>query len=823
MKLAPKGARGNATTKTSSSSPRAPKRTSAKKAVGPATSQASTAATATTAAIATHSPALSVGSFGLRMRGLSERDANARLFSGASAEAFDAALSVDVSKVTEPILVWDDRERAIALDFDRPANAPPLTDADVERLMPANAPKPYAAWVTHGGGLRVIFVEVAGVSALALACVWLILAPLGVLASWKLEIKTDTRHPKGLRDGSTCGQIFRFAPDAAFSFRADDGIASDAQVQAWLTARNMQIGGRYDTSFCPWNCGPSSGNPAVSVHVQGIRCFRCKGHGAWWELLGTGGGVQLETHNALRAFVHLPHEELVLLARYPLLTSELIEAAYPVLLRGVHADRLAGPNARKLEKRIRDASSRRLDIVRGSSTPWLDAETLDARRVTGGKTLKYLPSVFWPPQVEKAENAGPLPGFVSIHPIGAVEVLAPGARPPRDSLFVRRPPAQDDPPPVALSMRPTPQGVEDAWTVLDAALPGINRGYHVGCLVAMLTAQAAVGTPPMLVVTGLTGSAKTAQLHLAAGAIGSKAVLINLAQTDDSTRKIGLALEEGAGAILIDELGRVEGLFAKIEPLLSANSQLVFKPLYANERRVLMRAGVILMGSTIPPSVVRSPELARRAVGYRLSGANKVWLVADANGRRLDLADARRHPLIREALDTITASVWWTLDDLGPGGDWRRLLLDHFDADELPHLDVEDHDGTHRRSALRALYERFRTARSNELYSGSKWKDWLIADRGTAAGNELAALVDLDAGDSRRFHAEKSDIERLDLRPILGISAPHLGILINRRNPHVLVKFFETGKLKGRGVAREQLPALGPDGPVPSTASTVKV
>ena len=753
--------------------------------------------------------------FELRVRGMAQPDASAQVVTAASAaEAFDIALGMNIAKMVEPVIVWSDRNGAISVDIDRPTVAPPLTDADVERLMTANAPKPYAAWVTHGGGLRVIFVAVGGVSARALLLAWLMLAPLGPLVAhpWRLELKTDTRHPLGLRAGATCGRVIDYVPTATFSFRATEGATSDADVQAWLSAGAMHIGGRYGTDKCPWTCGPSSGNAPVAIMRDGVWCHRCK-HGArWWELLGTGDGVELETYRALRAFVHVAHQEHVLLARYPYLTRELIAAGYAFLLRGVHAERLNGPKGKKYEARIKKASAPHpLDIVRSATGAWLDAKTLDPRRVTGAKTLKYLPWCFSPPQVEKAENAGPLDGFVTVQPIGAVEVLAPTARPPRGSIFVPRPRVEDDPPPVELAQRPTPQTVEDAWVVLNAAFPGINRGYHVGIIIAMLVAQRAVGTPPTLMVTGQSGSAKNGQLHLAAGAIGSKAVPITLGATDDTNRKIGLALEEGAGAVFVDEIGRVDGLFGKVEPLLSANTEIAYRPKFANERRAQMRAAIFILGSTMPASIVKSPELARRAVAYRLTGASKVWSISDpTTGEKLDFRQARRDPLVRPALDIVTASAWWKLHDLGAGGDWRRLLLDEHGAVELPHLDLLDGDGSERKAAIRALYERYRTAPEQELTKTRGHAGWLRADRGTMAGSDLGVLIDFD-GDTSRFTAETSELERLDLAPFLGFSEPHLQMYVRRRAPNVIVKFVQTSGMRGRGVAREKLPPLAPD------------
>lgn len=757
------------------------------------------------------SVATPTSTFEIQIRSLKESDAQSRKIAGSGpADAFDVALAADVSNVEEPLMKWADAEQAVALDFDRPDGAAPLTEPDIDSVMTPNAPNPRYAWITHGGGLRLIFFMVGEVTALAIAGVWLMLARLGQLAAWRLEVKTDTRHPKGLRDGLPCGRIVEFEPTADFSLRGDEGAVSDADINAWLGAYGLTMG-RHGSEQCPWSCGPSSGNPPVSVTDRGVRCFRCGRFAPWWELVGAVDGMQRTVYRAARSLVHIGHQQHVIRAIHPVVPYELVRPAWAHILRVVNADRLALPDSDERgvwERRVRQASSPALDIARSSSGGWLDSTTLAPRKkVSADKTLKFLPSCFWPPMVDKAEDTGPLDGFVPLQPIGATEVLAPGVLPPRGTLLARRPVVEGDPPPIDVTSRPTLDELETAWQVLDAALPGICRGYHFGILVAMLVGQRAVGTPPIICATGQSGSAKTGQVHLAAGALGSKAAQIVLGSTDDTTRKAGLALEEGAGAIFADEVGRVDSVFTKLEPILSANSELAFRPKYSNERRVPMRCAVFLLGSTQPQAIVKSPELARRGVGYRLTGADKKWALVDPKTeRKLDLSEARRIDAIRGALDTITAAAWWVVHDLGPGGDWRRLLIDTYGAVDLPDLDLVDSDGSARHEAILALYDAYRTAKAGELSTMHGWKGWLIADPGTSAGSHLNALVEIDA-EKPRFTAETSDLERLNLAPVLGFATPQLQLIVRRRSPHTLVKFVEVGVMRGKGTPRTELPA----------------
>lgn len=754
--------------------------------------------------------ATSPTTFKLTERGLKQSAAQGYVIEAATPNAaFAEALHRDVSAVDEPLWTWSDGDQAVALDFDRPDEAPPLIDADIETILTPNAPKPAFAWVTHGAGLRLLFFKVDEVSALALAGVWLMLAYLGRFAAWRLEVKTDTRHPLGLRDGKTCGEVFEYVPTSQVSLRGSDVAASEAEIGEWLEARGLTYG-RHGTELCPWYPKACSGSPSVTVTQWGIRCFHCNTAQSWPELVGAADPTGRSLRGAARALVHLGHQKHVLGALYPFMPTSLIEPAWSHLVRVVNADRLqhADLEARAgWEKRITIATSSSLDIARSSSGGWLDDKTLVPRKVSVERTLKHLPFCLWPPMVDKADNAGPLDGFIPLHPIGVNEVVGPRVTAPRGTLMVRRGREEGDPPAVDLTSRPTPEQVDEAWVAIEGALPGISRGYHSAIVAAMLVAQRGVGTPPIICATGQSGSAKTAQIHLAAGVVGSKASQITLGTTDDTTRKAGLGLEEGAGVLFADEIGRVDGVFGKLEPILSANSTLRFRAKYANERAVPLRAAIMLVGSTIPDAIVRSPEVGRRSVGFRLAGADKNWSLIDpASGAKLDLSEARKVPWLRPHLDIVTAAIWWRISDLGPAGDWRALLLAEYGAVALHHLDLLDSDGTQRIDAILALYDRFRTAKASELSTQNGWKGFLIADLGTPAGDELNVLVDID-GDTKRFHAQASDLERLNLGPVLGFTKPQLQLYVRRRSPHTLVKFVEVNVMKGKGLPRTELPA----------------
>jgi len=491
----------------------------------------------------------------------------------------------------------------------------------------------------------------------------------------------------------------------------------------------------------------------------------------------------------------------------PATPEEILAPAWALCLRIANRAALARGD-KDVIKRVNRAASSACDVVRSVSGVWLDAETLFARKVSPDRTLKEMPWSRSKTMIDAAANTGPLAGFVPLQPLNASEVVGPFVLPRSGAIFVRRAPEDGEPGEVDLA-RPAPDVVDAAWDAVCSELPGLHRGYLSAVLYARFTTQRAVGTPAIIAVTGLAGSAKTATANLAGGMVGARTTIVALDTADDTLRRIGLALEEGAGILLVDEVGRLENVYIKLEPILRANSDAVFRAKYANERVVRITAPFVLSGSTLPLAVVRSPELARRAVGYRLTGAEKVWRLQNPEtGVIEDLKDVRRIAKLRLHLDSITASIWWKVhDDIEARRDWRTIMFEEFGAVALRELDMVDGAGAGRDEVIRSLYDRFRTAADAELSQGKRWIGWLVCNSGTVEGDALDELIERDV-EKKTFLAESSDLERMNLAPILGFERPQLQILVRRRSGVTLAKFVEVGTAKGKGTPRQKLPPM---------------
>jgi hypothetical protein len=786
----------------------------------------------------------SAGTFRIIIRGIQQTDDAGRVIEAeAAADAFERGLSIDVVGVSEPVLRWGSRKQLIALDFDRPDGGPPVDENTLVQFFPMSLPQPLAAWPTHDCGLRVVFANIGEISAMALAGVWSLFAPLGPLVGWQIEAKTDTRHPCGERAGARCGRVTRFTPTAAFVVPGARGesVASDDEIADWLAERGLTPG-RHGGEHCPW-CGGATAtcNACLVIDEQGAHCFRCGRRASWDALVGRVVADDVPTiYEAARACVHFPHQELILRDLRPNIPPELLQPAWTLMLKQAHADHLGDKDddvKAAWVARIDRAASEMVDVVRSARGEWLDQKTLTVRKVSADRTLKHLPWSQSPIMVDAAANAAPLHGFTNVQPVKPNFVLGPHVTPPRRSVFVRCSAAPNEPPPVNLGLGPPPaDAVEAAWETVESKLPGIDRPYVSTLLTAGFVAQRAVATPPLVIVTGRTGSGKTASQHLVAGMLGTKAGLVSLdGDAGDVNRRVGLKLADGCGFIFVDEVGRVKNLYWRLEPVLSANADLTFRAKYANEVETPFTAAVSLLGSTLPASIVKSPELSRRSVGIRLRGVNKDWVLEDDTAAtddpdqaktKVNFVNARTIPSLRSALDIITASVWWTLRDAGPGVDWRQVCIDVYGALPLSGLDLLDAESDGREDAVRKLYEQFRIAKDDVLSQGTTWRGWLIAKPGAPTRKDATDLLGglIDYEDRERQGGDIADLERLNLEAVLGFAEPQLVLRIQRRSGEYLIKFIEVGVAKGQGRQRSQFPpAIVPPKPVEDERERVEL
>ena len=160
---------------------------------------------------------------------------------------FDAILNTPAN-ACDPVITWDNIEALAIVDFDCVEGRPWTLDQLDAALLDFH-PMPSWAWVTHGGGIRLIYETMPGITADKIAA----LAALHMMEYPHEEctIKSDTRHPASVHaSGRVCSSIRRFTQNCdrrAIAPFVDRAMVSESEVAAWLGDNGYSIGEKYKT------------------------------------------------------------------------------------------------------------------------------------------------------------------------------------------------------------------------------------------------------------------------------------------------------------------------------------------------------------------------------------------------------------------------------------------------------------------------------------------------------------------------------------------------------------------------------------------------
>jgi hypothetical protein len=336
------------------------------------------------------------------LRGLQQPAAQGKQF-----PSFAAALAVADYPEPEPVIEWKGTDALAVLDVDW-HDVPPCPHRP-EWVMFRVVPEPAWWWVSHGGGLKLVYLPAGRLTAAELAAVArAVIRTLGLRESG-IELLSRTRHPRYPRGDQQCGRVCGIgrAGDGLNKARSillgdiDRDAASDIdpdQIDEWLSEIGFVQGQRYTHDRCPID--PSDGRDSVMVLDSGIYCHRCEAHGMCYQGLSKPGFAPFamllgitppRTFNPLRAAVrgvcHWEHARHILRQ----VTGHEDQLAYRALLKLWHVD---GQKLwRTATKRVAKAFFPSVPLVRGNGQ-WLEADTLQPACHSGlAERLEALPAV----------------------------------------------------------------------------------------------------------------------------------------------------------------------------------------------------------------------------------------------------------------------------------------------------------------------------------------------------------------------------------------------------------------------------------------------
>jgi hypothetical protein len=500
------------------------------------------------------------------------------------------------------------------------------SDEELFAYMNEVYPLPEASWISHGKGLKFVFIGKHHEDR-ALA------AAFSLPSSFSVELLKHTRHPRSARSdkpGTKCGQIIFncTVPDGPFEFRNVGRLTPEKRDEA-LSKLQMELGQRYHHSFCPIDPDHGNANDCVVALDEGIFCFRCSGNGkafkdgmkpGFYPYSVTALSDLTTLESLAKHRVHWTHAVYELKYRQPNLAEGLLRRAYEKTLTAVYkAD----------DPRVAQVFNPHLSFVRGEGI-WLSSSTLKLTTVDND-AASALPYVQYIKTVKDVARAAPDTARRS-----EVKFRDPqGYTPLRPFKGIRFDQAQAGVIPVRVGPKPKfeikllsdPMPKSDALAVIAEAFPLVEPAYLQAILAAAVCAEVGRGQPPMLCASGPSGSGKGETIRLAASFLSEDAVKVQLCDDPDAfMRSIGALLAAGSRFFVFDEFSKIRNLSAKISSILQLGSTVSWRPLFHNSLVTTpCRAAFFFPCVSFNESLTTSPEFTRRVRHVRLYRKTPNW------------------------------------------------------------------------------------------------------------------------------------------------------------------------------------------------------
>ena len=534
----------------------------------------------------------------------------------------------------------------------------PPSEEELAAYLGAVSPIPDAAWSSHGRGMKLVFIGPHHRDR-ALAAVF------SIPMDFNVELMVHTRHPLSVRSdrpGTKCGRIIfgNTDPQEEFHFRNVGSISPELRQQA-LDKLGMKLGEHLDHKRCPiLPDAASDARDCVVPMAGGVYCHRCAGHGIQYRSGLRAGfvpysalvGIEVTNLEQLAGdLVHWIHARIVLAYHHCNLGLGVLEEAYRKLLQARYGQE---------DPRVRQVFNENLDIVWGQDM-WLRAfdftvTKMDTDTANGLPYCQFL-RMKKEGEVEvkvdcvrrgKIRNRNAPVGYIPLRPIRGITFLEDASSIPVQA---------GKPPKYPIKLLDTPLSEEQAFGVVEAGFPRVDRRYLKACIAAGICGERAAGPPPMLTASGPSGSGKGETIRLAASFLGEDAVKVQLFDDPEAfMRNVGMLLAAGHRFIVFDEFGKIPGLGRKLGLLLQIGSVVCWRPLFANHRvSSPCRAAFFFPCVSFPDFLCSSPEFLRRTRHIHLHRSAPNW--ADAAGG--DTTSWRdRTPEHARAANSLLTHVW---------------------------------------------------------------------------------------------------------------------------------------------------------------------
>lgn len=550
-------------------------------------------------------------------------------------------LNVEACPYSEPLLEWGSGQGWERLDHlaccDIDYHGYELDKRPTHEWLIGRAagiqPVPVAFHVSHGRGMKLYYAARDGYTAGELAAV----AAVGWLSQDKratADVIRSSRHPRYPRPGYPDAGAVTF-PDATSDLAPlakwlQQTIDPNA-VDDFLNSKGWQRGMMLPHCECPIDPSAASTHAhTVLVGDAGLYCHKC---GAAGQALGRTpgfthysrliGGVKPRLARMIAAGTHWTHARLVMRRDFRA-GDTVLEAAYSAAVKLKH-----GPDSDV----ARSVSAAGRDVIRIPGR-WTspDGRVTFTQNVTG--ILNALPAVWEKGTRTVAQERRDLffqsvdlshHGYPAVTPVNGCIIYGKHLPYPDDRVAFSVPAAWASD--CAPRYRPLKDrmDLELAWSHVETAFPGINRNYVKLLLVLKGFAEGGTAQAPFCFVTGVTGSAKSSTVHVAASICGDVATEPTF--TPDSVRLMQAfagGLDAGSFVVL-NEIVK-EAQRAKIrpraafDPILNLTPDAMSHRLYIGPRPLGRLPALVCTDINPPITVCTDAQLARRLIWVQLDG-----------------------------------------------------------------------------------------------------------------------------------------------------------------------------------------------------------
>lgn len=625
---------------------------------------------------------------GALLRGLRQPAIAGRTF-----DSFDQALACTDYGEKEPIIEWKSLENVAALDVDfHDGYKPDLRH--LEKVIRDVRPSPKCGWITHGGGLRLIFSAIDPLSAEEVAAIARVAlkkhSPCDRASAF--EIKKTTRHPAypRTRDGivQRCGSIIKGTGGGLDGARnkllgnIGQQEIDPARLEEWLEENGYVMGERYDHDYCPVAPSPHGKSKPVCVLDSGIFCHACEAAGRQYKDAGKAGfasytrliddePIRVTNHlrNAVRGLAHWQHAKYIIDD----------ETAYRGLLKLWHIRGEDDAKDELYENLIGKVFFPEIPLVRVNDA-WMKPDfTPVSDKVIDG-LVAQLPAVKYAASMPKGgykEATAPVPlnvlrgdfdltgrGYPNLIPLRGMD-MATMARRDNDPRIFAHVPAS---PPFRYRSQ---QDMGKVAARLEECFPGVDFQL-LKLLVASkgLQQQNAVDVPRIW-ITGQSGSGKTTSILLAASIccdVASECIFKD--SYDRFIRSFADASLCGSFAYIneIDKTGLDRSELKS--RLLDFDANKSYHRLHVGTQKIKHPAVLAMTGTMLPSFLLEDEQIARRYAfvdlgpgRHGISAANwkdtcrapsaASWRNGDATGDNVDVCDM----FVSEIMDACFGSL----------------------------------------------------------------------------------------------------------------------------------------------------------------------